>query len=121
MLLIILLGLASCTTKDENYYRAHPKELSSAVEHCADKKSNILTCQQLERLAMSMSQLAYQLQSDPQGFGLKIISLQQQIVEAQEQAKKSGSDLQAEKKLEATQHQLVEMLSVVKWLESPEG
>lgn len=121
VLIIIILGLTSCTVKDEQYYRSHPKELTAAIETCVDKKSNRLTCHQLEEIALQMSQLAYQLQSSPQGFGNKIITLQEKIANEKMKLEKNGPDLQTEKDLEQNQHQLVELLSVVKWLESPEG
>ncbi len=121
LLLIAVIGLTSCIEKDENYYRMHPKELHRVLEDCENKMLQKITCQKLEELRNQMSRLAYQLQSSPQGFGNKILTLQQTIAKQKELLKKDESNEQIKIEMEQNERQLVDMMSVVKWLESPEG
>ena len=117
---LITLGLVSCAAKDEHYYLSHPKELQQALKSCPYKQPQGLNCDELQKLGEQMNNLAYQLQSSPQGFGSKILSLQE-LIAKQEMQLNQNSDTEISTSLAQKKHELAEYLAVVKWLESPEG
>ncbi|RUR12367.1 hypothetical protein [Legionella sp. km772] len=120
VLTLVTLGLVACGAKDEQYYRSHPKEIQKGLESCPAKQPEGMSCQQLQQLGQRMNNLAFQLQSSPQGFGAKILALQESLAkEEQELSIKESPELKqaiAQKK-----HTLAEYMAVVKWLESPES
>lgn len=117
--ILIVLGLTSCSAKDEHYYQTHPKELQQAMQSCPEIKPEGLTCEQLATVARRINSLAYQLQSSPQGFGNKILALQETIAGQQKQLalEKNNSTLQTT--IAQNEEDLAEHMAVVKWLESP--
>ena len=118
LIIILVFGVTSCS-KNEDYYRKHPKELQQAVNACPEKKSQGLTCQQLKVLANRMNTLAYQLQMNPQGFGKKILALQETIGKSQEQLKNGSTNTNLQTSLTQNNRDLADYLAVVRWLESP--
>lgn len=116
-----LMGLTACQAKDGQYYRTHPKELQSALKACPEKKPDGISCEQLNDIGQRVNGLAYQLQANPQAFGSKILALQQQIAQINTQIKKDKSNSELQAKLDASKQELVDMMSIVKWLESPES
>lgn len=121
VVLLVTLGLTSCTLKDEHYYRSNPKELQKAIKACPDKQPQGLTCQQVNELGNRMNSLAYQLQYNPQGFGGKILTLQQTISNQEMELKKNGTNPALKATIEQNKQELAEFMAVVKWLESPES
>lgn len=121
MVILIALGLTSCNVKNEQYYLSKPKELQKALKACPNQAPQGLSCQQLEQIGDRMNRLAYQLQSNPQAFGNKILALQQTIASQQLELKKNSTNKELQASLAQNQHDLVDFLAVVKWLESPEG
>ena len=120
VLALVTLGLASCGAKDEQYYRSHPKEIQQALDVCPVQKPNGISCDQLKKLGERMNNLAYQLQSNPQGFGSKILAMQEAVAKEELEIKeKTSPELDAS--LAQKKYTLTEYLAVVKWLESPEG
>jgi hypothetical protein len=117
---LLTLGLVSCTTKNEQYYRSHPKELQQALKNCPAQQPQGLSCEQLQKLGERMNALAYQLQSSPQGFGSKIITLQENIAKQELELKQKPTP-EVEASLAQKKYELAEYLAVVKWLESPES
>lgn len=117
---LVTLGLISCTTKNEQYYLSHPKELQQALKACPSQVQQGLSCEKLQQLGERMNALAYQLQSSPQGFGSRIISLQENIAK-QELTLKEKKTQEIEASLLKSRQELAEYLAVVKWLESPES
>ncbi|PWY56352.1 hypothetical protein DGG96_02990 [Legionella qingyii] len=117
--LFVILGLASCSAKNEHYYKSHPNELQQAIKSCPEKQPQGMSCEQLEALANRMNKLAYQLQLSPQGFGKKIMALQEMIAkdQAQLKAEKNNANLQAN--LTQNISDLADHLAVVRWFESP--
>src|SRR3990167_5882513 len=77
------LFLTSCANHDENYYRLHPRKLQEALKQCPQNPSSLVTCEKLKQLAVEISQLAYELQMNPQAFGQKIVVLQHKIATKQ--------------------------------------
>lgn len=120
MMALALLGLVSCSEKNEQYYRSHPKELQQALKTCPAVNPPSMTCDALQELGQSMNSLAYSLQSSPQGFGAKILALQETIAK-QELALKNNKDAEGTAALTQNKKQLANYLAVVKWLESPES
>lgn len=117
---LMALGLASCTVKDESYYRTNPRELQQVIKNCPNEHPAQFSCEQAQALGNRLSTLAYQLQFSPQGFGNKILKLQETIAtEELELAKKSNPALQ--QTLDENKKDLADYMAVVKWLESPEG
>ena len=119
MLILVILGLTSCNTKDEAYYRTHPKELQTAINACPKQTPGAITCQQLAALGDRMNRLGYQLQSNPPGFGGKILALQETIAKQELEVIKDPDNTELAKNLEHNKKELIELLAVVKWLESP--
>ena len=117
--LLLILGLTSCTKKNEQYYLLHANELQAAIKLCPEQQPQGLTCEQLQTIAGRMNNLAYQLQMSPQGFGNKILSLQETIAKQQQQLKSEGINADLQAKIEQNQHDLSDHMAVVKWLESP--
>lgn len=121
ILVLLTLGLTSCTTKDESYYLAHPKELQQALSACPHKKPNGVSCEQVEILGKKLNQLGAQLQSSPQGFGKIILELQETIAKQDLELKKNPGDAALKAALLQNKSKLTEHLAAVKWLESPES
>lgn len=122
LVILLILGLTSCIgTKDEQYYRSNPKELQNAMKSCPNKQPEGLTCEHIEQLSNRMNSLAYQLQYNPQGFGGKILALQEKIAKQQLELRKSGANPDIKDSLEQNKQDLADYLAVVKWLESPES
>lgn len=119
--MLMALGLASCTAKNEQYYRSHPKELQQALKACPNQQPEGLSCDGIKKLAGRMNELAYQLQYSPQGFGHKILALQETIAQQEIEYKKTPDAANLKASLDQNKHDLVEYLAVVKWLESPES
>lgn len=118
---LIILGLTACSKKDEQYYQTNPKELQKAMKACPNQQPQGLTCNQLEQLGARMNSLAYQLQYSPQGFGNKILAIQQSIAEQRLKLKTDSSNEALKASLKQNEHELADYLAVVKWLESPES
>lgn len=121
ILLSALLVLTACTEKNAQYYKRHPKELSQALNRCDSEKKPQTNCQQLEEIAAQLHQLAFQLQQNPQGFGIDILKLQDTISKQQAELQVHPSNPKLQSDILQNQQQLADLLNVVKWLESPEG
>ncbi|KTD56066.1 secreted endonuclease [Legionella sainthelensi] len=119
--LLITLGLASCSAKNEYYYQTHPDELQQALKACPERQPQGLTCEQLETLATRMNELAYKLQMSPQGFGQKIIALQEAIAKEQSQLETEQNNENLEASLVKKKQDLADHLAVVRWFESPKS
>ncbi|KTC83111.1 hypothetical protein [Legionella cincinnatiensis] len=119
--LLIALGLASCSAKNEYYYQTHPDELQQALKACPERQPQGLTCEQMETLATRMNELAYQLQMSPQGFGQKIIALQEAIAKEQNQLNTERNNENLEASLMKKKQDLADHLAVVRWFESPKS
>lgn len=120
-MVLISLGLVSCVSYDEQYYRVHPKKLQQALKNCPSEQPQGLTCDQVKQLSTRMNNLAYQLQSNPQGFGNKILSLQETIAKQEIQASTKDASYDVNTSLTQNKQDLADYLAVVKWLESPES
>lgn len=120
LVLLIAVGLTSCTDKSEEYYRNNPLELQKALKACPNRESRGLNCKELEQLGNRMNSLAYQLQYNPQGFGHKILALQQTIATQQSELATNNSP-ELKVSLAQNKQDLAYYLAVVKWLESPES
>ena len=121
MILVAAVGLVSCSVKDEAYYLSHPKELQQALKSCPTQQPQGASCDQLQQLGERLNQLAYQLQSSPQGFGSKILSLQETIAKQELELKDKKATPKIRASLVKNKNDLVDYLAVVKWLESPES
>ncbi len=123
LLLICLTAMMiSCAVKkDEHYYQSHPEKLQEALNHCPKKQPEHLTCQQLKDVAMRFNQLANELHANPQEFGKKIITLQEEIARQKAQLKKDSTQKELKEKLAENQEMLDSRLTLVKLFESPEG
>lgn len=121
MVILIAIGLTSCGKKNEHYYQLHPKELQNALKACPNQAPQGLTCQQLDQLGKHMNSLAYELQSNPQAFGSRILTLQQTIANQHLELKRNNDNQELKISLVQNQHDLADCMAVVKWLESPES
>jgi hypothetical protein len=116
-----LLLLVSCSQQNELYYQTHPQALQNAIKNCSAKQPSYLSCEQLSAIAIKTNELAYQLQTNPQAFGKKILALQETIAlqKADLQTKANSPELRAT--FEKNKQFLAQCLAVVRWLESPEN
>lgn len=121
IIIFTFFGLTSCQAKDALYYRTHPVELQVALRDCPGKHPRDMTCDQLTDIGKRINSLAFELQGSPQAFGNKILMLQQQISAMQGQLKKGETNHELQAKLEVANQELVDRMSIVKWLESPES
>lgn len=119
LLILTSLGLISCSGQDGAYYLSNPAALQQALKKCPEKQPSGLSCQQLEDLGKHMNELAYQLQSSPQGFGTKILGLQETIAKQQDELKRNKKNAELKASLQGNQKELADLFAVVKWLESP--
>lgn len=119
--ILLLIGLASCTVKDEHYYRTHPKLVQTAIKECPGKQPAGISCQDLEVIAKRINELAYQLQYNPQGFGNTILKLQQDLAADKLALQKNKEDSALQAAIESKRRALDDHLAIVKWLESPES
>ncbi|WP_454783104.1 hypothetical protein [Legionella sp. WA2022007384] len=115
----LIFGLTSCSAKNEHYYKSHPNELQQAMKACPERQPQGMTCEQMEVLANRMNKLAYQLQLSPQGFGKKIMALQETIVKQQAQLKTENNNENLQANLTQNKRELADHLAVVRWFESP--
>jgi len=79
LFLACTLLLVACSPQNERYYRTHPEALQNAIKKCPAHQPSHLSCKQLTGIARITNELAYQLQTNPQTFGQKILALQQTI------------------------------------------
>jgi hypothetical protein len=106
---------------DNDYYRLHPKKLQNVLQTCAEKQSSAINCEQLKTIALSINESAYQLRLDPQGYGKKILLLQQTIAQQESLLNEQSNQSGLQSTLNENKRQLQQHLAIVKWLESPEG
>ncbi len=110
ILFVMTLILSGCAQHDDEYYRLHPRVLEKKLMVCFNQQPNTQECQKLKNIAIELNGLSYDLRRSPQGFGLKILQLQQAKARAQTDDEKNH--------LEA---QIKQYLAVVDWLESPKS
>ena len=115
------LWISTAIAQDAQYYRLHPHALQQALKACPKQSAVRVSCEQLATIASKLNASADQLRSDPQGYGKKILSLQEDI--AQQESRLRTTDLTAalQSSLNENKRTLQERLAIVKWLESPEG
>lgn len=118
---LLMLGLTSCSEKNEHYYLTHPEALLNAVKLCPEQQPEGLTCTKLSEIANRLNLLAYQLQFSPQGFGVKILNLQQTISSQLLELEKDAANAELKATIARNQKDLADRLAVVKWLESPKS
>lgn len=116
-----LLALNACAAKDARYYHLNPIALQQALKDCPQKQPQQVSCVELDKIALDVNQLAYQLKMNPQGFGTKILTLQNELVKQQQELQKNPKETALVASIENNQWQLAQYLAVVKWLESPES
>ncbi|MGL5741075.1 MAG: hypothetical protein ACRCXC_00240 [Legionella sp.] len=119
VVLLLMLGLTSCSAKNEQFYMVHPNELQQAISACPENQPQGITCQQLDVLAKRLNKLAYQLHLSPQGFGQKIMALQETIAKQHGQFKTERDNANLKESLIQNKRDLADHLAVVRWFESP--
>lgn len=112
--LLVIISLSGCSKHDADYYRLHPKKLQEALKNCPSKAPAGMSCTELKTIAEHTSQLVYELQMNPQAFGLKIITLQQTLATESAKGPSDNSGI-------ALKRDLQERLAIIQWLESPES
>jgi hypothetical protein len=113
------LWVSATLAHDVSYYKLHPKVLQQALNACP-KQTTSLDCEQLKKIASDTNILVYELRMDPQGYGQKILALQEKVAVLEAELTKTKSQ-EAQSVLKQNKQQLSERLAVVKWLESPES
>lgn len=121
LFMLVVVMCTACSTHDERYYALHPKALQSAMTECPERALGALSCDQLKTIALRINQLAYLLREDQQGYGKKIISLQESRDLQVKHVHDHPNQPELKQTLDETLRHLEERLAVVKWLQSPEG
>jgi hypothetical protein len=116
-----LWAFMSFAAHDELYYSGHPNALQHAIEKCPENAPNLVSCEKLSEIASRLNESAYLLRVDPQGYGKKILELQEQIAEQEAALRTSADQPQVKVVLDENKRILQERLAIVKWLESPES
>ncbi len=113
-LLSTLFSLIACTPHDEHYYKGHPEALQEVIAKCPTNPPKLVSCDVLHKMALQVNDLVYELRLSPQGYGKKILALQEKIA-------KQESSHQSDKRslLNKNKQELRERLAIVNWLESP--
>ena len=120
-LLTVLLWGNTCMAQDALYYRMHPHVLQKALQACPKPPSTTIGCDQLALIASQVNASADQLRRDPQGYGKKILSLQEAIAKQESSLNVLPLKTDLQSSLNENKQALQERLAIVKWLESPEG
>lgn len=118
-LMLVSLWVAACAAHDEHYYSVHPKLLQQAIGQCPAKQPKGISCAQLNDVAVRVNEFAYQLGLDPQGYGKKILALQEMIAKQELALQELSSQPELKTSLADNKQRLQERLAIVKWLESP--
>lgn len=118
-LIILAFWAVDCAAYDASYYHMHPAALQDAMKQCPDNPPKGLTCVELQMMAQQTNSLAFELQTDPQLFGQKILALQEAIAKVKLQLQEKPNEPALTTFLEQNNAQLLERLAIVKWLESP--
>lgn len=113
---VILMG---CTKKDAHYYKMNPEQIQKARENCS-RDSGSISCQELVALQETVNLLVESLARDPQGFGKRILTLQEEITTLDKAVRAHPENLQLVTELDAKKAKLSEYLAIVKWQEAPE-
>ena len=114
------IWFTACSAHDEQYYRSHPGAIKQALQKCPQQSPKKISCDELHKVSMRLTALAFQLRTGPQHFGQEILKLQQTIAKQKKILLENPEQRDMEKSLENNQQRLKERLAVVKWLESPE-
>ncbi len=117
--LMMMPFLAMGCTHDEAYYRSNMAALQKVINKCPENHPAELTCDQLQKIALRANALADELRFDPQGFGQKILALQETMSQDQASLEMNHHQPALQESVELHQTQLNERLLIVKWLESP--
>lgn len=113
--------LNACQAHDAKYYQLNPKALQQAIKECPDKAPLDISCAELKTVAERVNALSYELQMNPQGFGRKILALQEELANQELKLTQNPKQDILVKKIKETKKQLAQRLAIVRWLESPEG
>lgn len=112
---VLVLCLTNLQAMSEQTYWLNPQAVQKAMSKCPQTPPTDISCDKLKSIASHINQLGNALRADPQGFGLKILRLQETIASQQDAVK--SSDINTS--LLENQQRLSEYLAIVKWLESP--
>ena len=115
--LSVILLFTACSEKNEHYYYTHPDVLQEALKSCANKNYTDSQCSNLKKIALHVNNLAFELQTNPQKFGIDIMKMQNQL--SGDKTNSAQAVSQHKEKDSTLQQHLDYRLAVVKWLESP--
>lgn len=121
LLMMPLLANSCLAAQDEAFYSLHPRELQKAIEQCPEQHPVGISCEQLRACALRVNALVSELQHDVQGFGQKILALQENLAKLQAELNDSSDQSAVTSSINENKTQLAEHLAIVKWLESPGG
>ncbi len=120
-ILCLSFWVVSCSAHDEHYYLTHPKALQLALDQCPSTSPGTLTCQELEQLARRINVYAFEVKTNPQAFGEKILHLQETIAKQEQKMQKGIKLSDVSRSLDENKSELKERLAIVSWLLSPQG
>lgn len=125
--LSLLLSLSACGQFSEDALLDNPKQLEAQYQRCLATNSAASSCETVEPLYKQWNKAFLMAQIDPQGFGRKILALQQELeanqikLVAMKKQNQSPQEVKAQEKITHKQQKLNRLyMAVVKTLESPE-
>jgi flagellar motor component MotA len=120
VVIVAMIGISPCVAH-ENYYKENPKALQKVLQECSQNNPKGIDCDQLRVVANQISESVHELQIDPQGYGQRILALQELIAKQTSALQDGAAESELQTSLKENIQQLQERLAIVKWLESPES
>lgn len=121
MVLCVSVDANACFSRDQGYFKTHPKALQEALTQCPDKAPKLVECDELQKIAVNINDFVNELRMSPQGYGQTILHLQEKIATQMASLSEASDPSELTASLDKDKQELQERMAVVNWLESPES
>ena len=121
LFLCVSFDAIACTKHDGAYYKINPKALQEAIKQCPNKAPKLVSCDELQNIAIKTNELVYELRISPQAYGQTILNLQEIIANQASRLLKDEHQADLKESFDKNNQILKERLAIVNWLESPES
>ena len=119
--LCVSFDVIACSKHDGAYYKINPKALQEAIKQCPNKAPKLVTCNELQNIAIKTNEFVYELRISPQAYGQTILNLQETIAKQASRLLTDEHQADLKESLDKNNQMLKERLAIVNWLESPES
>jgi len=124
--IILLSGLllSGCTPeKNTDYFLQHPEKIKTEIHRCRtlspQKINDDTVCMAAKEATFKLTVLLRELMRNPQGFGSKIIAIQNQIAKTEQAIQKQPDSQALTQKLKTDNAQYQQLLAIIRLVESP--